>query len=110
LPANLDILHRWSKEENLDISFYLITIIEDSMTFKVAFGFDKGDVSQGILNNGQEDQITPGSEIHNMWSMCVFDKSLNHLTYTSLNPEKIQSKFLWYKQMHALMGMSPVID
>jgi hypothetical protein len=43
--VNLDILHRWSKEENWDLSFCLIAITEDSLTFMVAFGFDKGNVN-----------------------------------------------------------------
>ena len=33
----------WSKEENWDLSFRLIAIIEDSVRYKVVFGFDKGD-------------------------------------------------------------------
>ena len=67
------------------------------------------ETGQGLLDNGQEDQIIPGSEIDNIWSTCLsflYCKSF----YTSRNLEKIQSKFPWYKQMHALMGTSPVID
>ena len=61
---------------------------------------------QGLLDNGQEDQITPGSEIDNIWSTCIFSEC----SYAYRNLEKIQSKFPWYKQMHALMGTSPVVD
>jgi hypothetical protein len=39
------MLVSWSKEENWDLSFRLIAIIEDSAAYKVALGFDKGDVS-----------------------------------------------------------------
>jgi ribosomal protein L24E len=69
---------------------------------------EMSETGQGLLNNGQEDQIVPGSEIGNIWSTCLFDKSQNCLILlqTQRNPEQVP----WCKQMHALMGMSPVID
>ena len=39
------MLVSWSKEENWDLFFHLIAIIEDSVAYKVALGFDKGDIS-----------------------------------------------------------------
>ena len=44
------------------------------------------------------------------FGVCVFLSCIANLFYTSRNLEKIQSKFPWYKQMHALMGTSPVIN
>ena len=39
------MLVSWSKEENLDLSFCLIAIIEDSVAYKMALDFNKGDIS-----------------------------------------------------------------
>lgn len=125
----------WSKKENWNLSFHMIAIIEESATFKAAFSFDKGDVnnpSSGGKKLGEQhhsvaqklfldqpdlcwswkaehmDKLkdTPGSEIDNIWTMCLFSKC----SYAYQNLKKIQSKFPWYKQMHALMGMSSVVD
>ena len=38
------VLQSWAKPENHHLTDTLLTLIEDNATYKVAFGFDKGDV------------------------------------------------------------------
>ena len=49
-------------------------------------------MGQGLLNNGQENQIIPESEIDNIWSMCLsflYCKSFFHFQESRRNPEQI---------------------
>jgi hypothetical protein len=45
-----EVYCRWSKKENHYITSELLTLIEDSAVYKVAFGFHKGDA--GVVNSG----------------------------------------------------------
>ncbi|KAF8463727.1 hypothetical protein DFH94DRAFT_699489 [Russula ochroleuca] len=49
------------------------------------------DTGHGLIANGQEDAITPGSEIANVW-------------------DKIKSMFPWYRQINDLIGTSLLVD
>jgi hypothetical protein len=87
---NLEILHRLKR----DYSSYRKELCE---------------TGQGLLDEDQEDEIIEGTEIDNIWSMSfpapiVIPQGLPPFS------EKIQAKFPWYKDMHALMGTSPVVD
>jgi hypothetical protein len=46
-------VHRWSARANHPLSDSLLGIIEDNPVYKVAFGFDKGDV-ESVLNGGKK--------------------------------------------------------
>ncbi|KAH9969954.1 hypothetical protein BJV74DRAFT_799332 [Russula compacta] len=55
------------------------------------------ETGQGLLDIDQEDEITPSSEITNIWG----DQLL--VAY------KIKAVFPWYKHLHALMRTNPTI-
>ncbi|KAF8576061.1 hypothetical protein K439DRAFT_1623139 [Ramaria rubella] len=50
-----------------------------------------GETGQGLLDEDCELEIWQGTRLSNVW-------------------EKVQKSFPWYKRLHTLMGMSPVVD
>ncbi|KAF8064138.1 hypothetical protein FPV67DRAFT_1451371 [Lyophyllum atratum] len=52
---------------------------------------EMSETGQGLMDEDKEDEIVEGSEIDNIH-------------------KKILAKFPWYKRMHKLMGMSPIVD
>jgi hypothetical protein len=69
------------------------------------------ETGQGLIDDGREDDIAPGSEIANLWGKVVatFASFLSNNSIISI-ADLIQTKFPWYKRMHALMGTSPIVD
>lgn len=66
------------------------------------------ETGQGLIDDGREDEITPGSEIANMWGRySMFTYLFRRLISVA---DLIQTRFPWYKRMHALMGTSPIFD
>ena len=70
-----------------------------------------GKTGQGLVENGQEDEIQVGSELENIWGMCSTTIHCPPLSWSLLIYYRChQSKVPWYSCMHALLGTSPIVD
>jgi hypothetical protein len=81
---------------------------------KTAYVKHRGNISetgQGLLDNGQEDDILEGSEVANIWDgpyreHIAFEPDL----FLTSSLGKVKQAFPWYMRMHALMGSSPIVS
>lgn len=64
---------------------------------------------QGLIDDDREDEITPGSEIANIWGKLMQSYWILIVRYHRI-PDKIKAVFPWYKRMHALMGTNPTVS
>ncbi|GJJ11591.1 hypothetical protein Clacol_005826 [Clathrus columnatus] len=62
------------------------------------------ETGQGLVDEGQEDEIAEGSKLENIWCKKI------HIYSYKISLEKIQQEFPWYKQMNNLMGKSPIFE
>jgi hypothetical protein len=79
-------------------------------SLKKAFAEHKNTMSQtghGLILNGHEDTITPGSEIANAWGMWRY---ILFTTHAKLSTDAVKTVFPWYRRMALLIGGSPVVD
>lgn len=69
-----------------------------------------GETGQGLVDGDQEEAITTGSALENVWR-----KSRSHWFSASAVmlmciTESIQAKFPWFKRINNLMGKSPIVS
>jgi hypothetical protein len=69
-----------------------------------------GETGHGLIESNREAEITTGTAIHNVWCMYIGFRVLNVQAFTNRRTDKIETKFKWYKRLHALLSSSPVYD
>ncbi|KAJ8585482.1 hypothetical protein M405DRAFT_844491 [Rhizopogon salebrosus TDB-379] len=115
------VLVAWSKPENHHLTDSLLTLIEDSNTYRKAFGFAL--LSSKVPSTGdrpidlcrqlaaalfldREDSQWKDADINDL-----ADTVKNRVTNDIFNAwDKVKKKFPWYKRMNSLYRESPVVD
>lgn len=75
-------------------------------TLYIKFRNELGQTGHGLVTEGCEDEITPGSELANVWGMCLY--RLPSLKLTGLSDATL-NKFPWYRRMDKLLAKSPLV-
>ncbi|KAH9990643.1 hypothetical protein BJV74DRAFT_796013 [Russula compacta] len=82
---------KWGADDLPQLNFVLLNCFTGRL--KMAYTkhcSEMSEMGQGLLDNDQADEMTPGSDMKNIW-------------------DKILAVFPWYMQMHVLMGLSPIV-
>ncbi|KAG1845203.1 hypothetical protein F4604DRAFT_1688819 [Suillus subluteus] len=126
----------WSDPNLSALTDKLLTVISEHVTYKVAFGFDKGDagsvnssgkkvkehterIAEKVLlldDLGNEDLTSRWKDIEisklgkSIYQRIRYLKESYSKHYQELRLDKILQEFPWYLRMQELMTKSPVVD